>query len=159
MIDMKIDKVDKAIKEEQILYDIAKDRYEKLGIKNYLRRMEEHKQYIELFEELKELREKNEMLKAIHEGVEEQGLLLRLPVKIGGTVYIISRNNEIIPLNVYGVDIRKEDFTILAKNEGYCDYSILSLLGKYESVDWFLTQAEAEKKLKEMESDNNGTME
>ena len=61
---MKIDKVDKAIKEEQILYDIAKDRYEKLGIKNYLRRMEEHKQYIELFEELKELREENEVLKS-----------------------------------------------------------------------------------------------
>ena len=48
--------IDEAIKEEQTLYDIAKDKYEKLGIKNCLKRMEEHKQYIEWLEELKELR-------------------------------------------------------------------------------------------------------
>ena len=90
---------------------------------------------------------------AEYEIAEEQGLLLRLSCKVGDTVYIISRNNEIIPLNVHGIDIRKDDFTILAKNEKYCGYSILSLLGKYESVDWFLTQAEAEQKLKEMERD------
>ena len=90
---------------------------------------------------------------AEYEDLDEQGLLLRLPCKVGDTVYIISRNNEIIPLNVHGIDIRKDDFTILAKNEKYCGYSILSLLGKYESVDWFLTQAEAEQKLKEMERD------
>lgn len=87
---------------------------------------------------------------AEHEDLEEQGLLLRLPCKVGDTVYIISRNNEIIPLNVYGIDIRKDDFTISAKNEKYYGYSILSLLGKYESVDWFTTQAEAEQKLKEL---------
>ena len=49
--------IDEAIKEEQTLYDIAKDKYEKLGIKNCLKRMEEHKQYIEWMKELKELRE------------------------------------------------------------------------------------------------------
>ena len=49
--------IDEAIKEEQTLYDIAKDKYEKLGIKNCLKRMEEHKQYIEWFEELKSIRE------------------------------------------------------------------------------------------------------
>ena len=45
--------IDEAIKEEQILYDIAKDKYEKFGIDNCLKRMEEHKQYIEWLEELK----------------------------------------------------------------------------------------------------------
>ena len=54
---MTIDKIDEAIKEEQTLYDIAKDKYEKLGIKNCLKRMEEHKQYIEWFEESKSYRE------------------------------------------------------------------------------------------------------
>ena len=54
MIDMTIDE---SIKEEQTLYDIAKDKYEKLGIKNCLKRMEEHKQYIEWLEELKSIRE------------------------------------------------------------------------------------------------------
>lgn len=93
---------------------------------------------------------------AEYEDLEEQGLLLRLPVKVGDTVYIISRNNEIIPLNVYGIDIRKDDFTISAKNEKYYGYSVLSLLGKYESVDWFLTQAEAEQKLKELRGEQNG---
>ena len=85
-----------------------------------------------------------------YEELEEQGLLLQLPCKVGDTVYIISRNNEIIPLNVHGIDIRKDNFTILAKNEEYYGYSILSLLDKYESVDWFITQAESEQKLKEM---------
>ena len=88
-----------------------------------------------------------------YEDLEEQNLLLRLPGKVGDTVYIISRNNEIIPLNVYGIDIREDDFTILTKNEKYYGYSILSLLGKSKSIDWFLTQAEAEQNLKEMESD------
>ena len=88
-----------------------------------------------------------------YKDLEEQGLMLRLPVKIGDTVYIISRNNEIIPLNVYGIDIRKDDFTILTKNEKYCGYSISSLLGKYESIDWFLTKEEAEQQLKEIEKD------
>ena len=73
---------------------------------------------------------------------------------VGDTVYIISRNNEIIPLNVHGIDIRKDDFIILAKNEKYYGYSKLSLLGKYESVDWFLTQAEAKRALKEMEGNH-----
>ena len=90
-----------------------------------------------------------------YKNAEEQCLLLRLPCKVGDTVYIISRNNEIITLNVHGLDIRKDDFTILAKNEQYYGYSKLSLLGKYESVDWFLTQAEAEQKLKEMENNSN----
>ena len=49
--------IDEAIKEEQTLYDIAKDKYEKLGIKNCLKRMEEHKQYIEWLEELKAIKD------------------------------------------------------------------------------------------------------
>ena len=92
-----------------------------------------------------------------YETAEEQGLLLRLPVKPGDIVYIISTArrfyNEIIPLKVHGIDIRKDDFTILAKNEKYSGYSISNLYGKKESVDWFLTQTEAEQKLNEMESD------
>lgn len=90
---------------------------------------------------------------AEYEDLEEQGLLLRLPVKAGDIVYIISRNNEIIPLNVHGINIRKDDFAILAKNEKCRGYSILELLSKYESVDWFLTKAEAEQKLKELRDD------
>lgn len=81
---------------------------------------------------------------------------ITLPVKPGDIVYIISIarrfHNEIIPLKVHGIDIRKDDFTVLAKNEKYIGYSISNLYGKKESVDWFLTQAEAERKLKEMEN-------
>lgn len=92
-----------------------------------------------------------------YEDLEERGLLLRLPVKPGDIVYIISNSrrfhNQIIPLKVHGIDIRKDDFTILAKNEKYCGYSIMNLYGKNKSIDWFLTKAEAEQKLNEMESD------
>lgn len=91
-----------------------------------------------------------------YEDLEEQNRFIKLPCKVGDIVYIISRNNEIIPLNVYGINIRKDDFTILAKNEKYRGYSILLLLSKYESVDWFLTKAEAEMKLKELKCSISG---
>ena len=49
--------IDEAIAEEKELYEIMKDRYEKLNVKNCKDRAEEHKQMIEWLEELKAIRQ------------------------------------------------------------------------------------------------------
>ena len=81
-----------------------------------------------------------------YKDLEEQGLLLRLPCKVGDTVYRIE-SGKIIQTEITKYDI-------------YADGSIwfsfstsLSLpISKFKTCI-FLTQAEAEQKLKEMESD------
>ena len=91
---------------------------------------------------------------AEYEDAEEQGFLLRLPCKVGDTVYIpIALNNKIYIGVCRGfktdkymgrgmlVEIQYED--------GDKSWEDFSSFGKTV----FLTQAEAEQKLKEMESD------
>ena len=84
----------------------------------------EMKKILRLAEKLKE-----------YEDAEEQGLLLRLPCKVGDTVYLINTKFEVVP--------RTADMMFLGV-----------LWDEYEKT-WFLTQAEAEQKLKEMESEQN----
>ena len=74
-----------------------------------------------------------------YEDAEEQGLLLRLPCKVGSTVYHIA-NKRI--LEVENADVF---FLCLCVAEGRFGKTV------------FLTQAEAEKKLKEMNTDNGIT--
>ena len=81
-----------------------------------------------------------------YENLEEQGLMLRLPCKVGDTVYRIE-NGKITQTKITKYDI-------------YADGSIwfsfstsLSLpMSKFKTCIFF-TKAEAEQKLKEMESD------
>ena len=91
---------------------------------------------------------------AEYEDLEEQGLLLRLPCKVGSTLYqpISNRINE---YKVIGLcfDITRNEFmyevAYQIELEWYkttCDFDCIG-----KTV--FLTQAEAEQKLKEMESD------
>lgn len=49
--------IDEVIAEEKELYEITKDRYEKLSVKNCKDRAEEHKQMVEWLEELKAIRQ------------------------------------------------------------------------------------------------------
>ena len=95
-----------------------------------------------------------------YEDLEEQGLLLRLPCKVGSTLYqpISNRINE---YKVIGLcfDITRNEFMYevayqigLEWYKTTCDFDCIN-----KTV--FLTKEEAEKKLKEMESGVNGTME
>ena len=68
-----------------------------------------------------------------YEDAEEQGLLLRLPCKVGDTVYLIKSDGKVVPRTA--------------------DMQFLGILWDYYGKEWFLTQTEAEQKLKEMESD------
>ena len=73
-----------------------------------------------------------------YEDAEEQGLLLRLPCKVGDTVYKIINQRDNYDDTVYQI----VSATIF-------ELSMIDKIGK----TIFLTQAEAEQKLKEMESD------
>lgn len=97
---------------------------------------------------------------AEYEDAEEQGLLLRLPCKVGDTIYILDRDGQPRRMIMDKPDIRchcsKEDNLCMVlcdrKNTGVCAYRFCndgSDIGKTV----FLKQAEAEQKLKEMESD------
>lgn len=87
--------------------------------------------------------------------LEEQGLLLKLPCKVGDTVYSVTRN-FISKYIICSIQKYTEGFFfnwkceegIYANTRGFTEFEI----GKTV----FLTKEEAEQKLKEMESDTNG---
>ena len=103
---------------------------------------------------------------AQYEDLEEQGLLLRLPCGIGADIYFIpSKTNYKLNIlqgypeinRVYHQNVERITFT---PNGLYleCDKDIEYatdhiLIDKFYKETWFLSQEEAEKKLKEMESD------
>lgn len=92
---------------------------------------------------------------AEYEDLEEQGLLLRLPCKVGSTLYQPISNRQINEYKVIGLcfDITRNEFMYevayqigLEWYKTTCDFDRIN-----KTV--FLTQEEAEHKLKEMESD------
>lgn len=88
-----------------------------------------------------------------YENLEEQGLLLRLPCKVGDTIWFVGKKfvND-YEVRRFIIDETGIDAIQVAKTIDGIDYwNSFSIddLGKTVS----LTKAEAEKKLKEMESD------
>lgn len=94
---------------------------------------------------------------ATYEDAEEQGLLLRLPCKVGDTIYEVSYENRkyiicehIVNQFVY-MAYRKPRIEIYCEGEnGFLSSSITGQLDD----DLFLNREEAEAKLKEMESNH-----
>lgn len=77
-----------------------------------------------------------------YEDLEEKGLLLRLPCKVGDTVYYIE-DNAICEFIVYSFDIRP-------LQEFVCNYGGIRFNLKNFGKSIFLAKEEAERKLKEM---------
>ena len=103
---------------------------------------------------------------AEYENLEEQGLLLRLPCKVGDILYVngIFGVGEAEEYKVIRVDYHSNLAT--KRSEFYIEALLVSdprnSIGFYDKEigkTVFLTKEEAEQKLKEMQSDNNGTME
>lgn len=94
---------------------------------------------------------------------EERGLLLRLPCKVGGTVYCIyerytkcsENEQEFDEYSCQGCECLEcdshKEFYVQSQKAYSLDWIVSNLKRFGKTV--FLTQAEAEKKLKEMESD------
>lgn len=95
-----------------------------------------------LYRNLWAMADLRERLKS-YEDAEEQGLLLRLPCKVGDTVYCIHKN-EIIEDTVFDYDIwsLKNGISLRISLENYRDY-IVGIFGKTV----FLTYQEAELEL------------
>lgn len=101
------------------------------GIKEYW----EHKQVAEYLRKLKD-----------YEDLEEQGRLLKLPCKVGDTVYKVNKASRKVTQH----KVREiEDEQVVFENYDYCSFN---RFGKTV----FLTKSEAEAKLKELRGDDNG---
>lgn len=101
---------------------------------------EEHEQLAEWLEELKSYKE-----------AEEQGLLVRLPCKVGDTVYVPTRNfiSELRIIMV-SVDMHGTYFRWMLNSGIYPNLDGFS--GSKLGKTVFLTREEAEKKLEELEN-------
>lgn len=108
---------------------------------NCIKCAEEHEQLAEWLEELKSYKD-----------AEEQGLFVRLPCKVGDTVYVPTRNfvSE-LRITMVSVNMHEAYFSWMLNSGIYpnLDGFSKSKLGK--SV--FLTREEAEKKLDEMKNE------
>ena len=102
---------------------------------------------------------------ADYEDLEEQGLLVRLPVKIGDDIYKIpsKANYDLNVLNGYKANNRvyhQKAYSIVFSQSGWfvqCDKdsiyapNVICVDVEYGKT-WFLTREEAEKKLEEMKN-------
>ena len=103
---------------------------------------------------------------ADYEDLEEQGLLVRLPVKIGDDIYKIpsKANYDLNVLNGYKANNRvyhQKAYSIVFLQSGWfvqCDKdsihapNVICVDVEYGKT-WFLTREEAEKKLEEIQND------
>lgn len=103
---------------------------------------------------------------ATYEDLEEQGLLVRLPVKIGDDIYKIpsKANYDLNVLNGYKANNRvyhQKVYSIVFSQRGWfvqCDKdsihapNVICVDVEYGKT-WFLTREEAEKKLEDMKND------
>lgn len=96
-----------------------------------------------------------------YEDLEEQGLLLRLPCKVGDTVHeldiFLERNPLIIEMRVTDIIIRDDDIyfeLVDLYDDNYTNSVLITEFGRTV----FLTKSEAEEKLKELRG-NNGKSE
>jgi hypothetical protein len=99
-------------------------------------------------EERKRLKTALEKL-ANYEDLEEQGLLVRLPCKVGDILFRINKGarNPIIKMKVSHITIKSKSYSIKAIEEDYGEVLFSNnVIGKTV----FLTREDAEKKLEEM---------
>lgn len=83
---------------------------------------------------------------ATYEDVEEQGLLLRLPCKVGDTIYYVA-DGKITEKHVNGFLYTNQLYIVTEEFNFNCPASVIG-----HAI--FITRAEAEAKLKEMESNH-----
>ena len=86
---------------------------------------------------------------AQYETLEEQGLLLRLPCKVGDTVYAVTRD-FISEYTICSIEVYNEGLFFNWKCEKGMYINIRGFTNYQIGKDVFLTQEEAEAKLKEL---------
>lgn len=153
--------IEEAIKHAKEVADMNYNDAEKFdsndSVENYMKDncmkcAEQHEQLVEWLEELKS-----------YKSAEKQGLLVRLPVKIGDDIYKIpsKANYDLNVLNGYKANNRvyhQKAYSIVFSQSGWfvqCDKdsihapNVICVDVEYGKT-WFLTREDAEKKLEEM---------
>lgn len=108
---------------------------------------QEHEQLAEWLTQLKE-----------YQQLEKQGRLIKLPCKVGDTVYKVNKaskkisQHKVIKFEIDKTDVKAYTMQIIFENFDFC---FLHHFGKTV----FLTKSEAEAKLKELRGGENGSME
>lgn len=113
---------------------------------NCVKCAEEHEQLAEWLEELKSYKD-----------LEEQGLLVKLPCKVGDTVYVPTRNfiSE-LRITMASINNRGKLYFSWVLDDDRWIYPNLDGFSGYElGKTVFLTREEAEKKLEEMKNDGS----
>lgn len=102
---------------------------------------------------------------AYYEDLEEQGLLVRLPVKIGDDIYKIpskanydlnvlngyKANNRVYHQKVYNIVFSQSGWLVQCDKDSIYTPNVICVDVEYGKT-WFLTREEAEKKLEEMKN-------
>lgn len=102
-----------------------------------------------------------------YEDLEENGNLLRLPYKLGDTVYGIFRGKKIVPLKVHSINLTKNGIEMCLENKDYLNYGTItvnansrrSIFDKYNfGAEWYKTYEEAEESVREalLDKDTDG---
>ena len=91
-----------------------------------------------------------------YEDAEEQGLLLRLPCKVGDTAWYVDDDDDKYPIEIRITKIEIKENYILYFAEEKEDCGTFGFIGNDFGETIFRTQAEAEQKLKEIENYNIG---
>lgn len=100
---------------------------------------------------------------ATYEDLEEQGLLVRLPVAIGDDIYKIpskvnydlnvlngyNANNRVYHQKVYSIVFSQRGWLVQCDKDSILAPNVICVDAEYGTT-WFLTREEAEKKLEEM---------
>lgn len=75
--------------------------------------------------------------------LEEQGLLLRLPCKVGDTIWcLVSANTKVVKCDVLWIEINRNGAIVFS-----LDGALGDVLLEHLGAKWFLSQEEAEKAL------------
>ena len=103
-----------------------------------------------------------------YEQLEEQSLLVRLPVKIGDDIYKIpskanydlnvlngyKANNRVYHQKVYSIVFSQNGWFVQCDKDSIYAPNVICVDVEYEKT-WFLTREEAEKKLEEMKGEHD----
>lgn len=111
-----------------------------------------------------QLEEGNELLKsaldklAMYEDLEEQDRLLKLPCRLGDTVYILNQK-RIIPLEICEIYFNSHGIEMAAKNRKELGYRTINLTEDGIGVEWYKTEEEAEAVINKLKGKDNKDIE
>lgn len=93
-----------------------------------------------------------------YEDLEEKGNLLRLPCKVGDTVYILNQK-RIIPLEICEIYFDSHGIEMAAKNREELGYRTINLSEDGIGVEWYKTEEEAKAAMDKLKGKDNKDIE